>query len=328
MKKLTVEFSEEEVFVGVDVSKETLTVFVSLDGSCFDVENNRKGHLKLEKLCRKLGQKLKRVCMEATGGYQTKVAQHLLESGLPVSVINPQRGRDYMKAQGVKYKNDPIDAQGLACFAKQTNPMITKLQSKEIQELKALAKRREQHLNILKGEKCRLQQTHDEMMLKDIRDHIHYLKSCLKKIEKRIDDLFTASTELRKKRELLKTINGVGAVSSFALVTCVPELGRESNKRVSALVGVAPFTQRSGKWKGKEKISGGRAYVREKLYMAAFNAVNRDPYFAKYHEQLMSRGKPYKVALVAVMRKLLCICNSMIKNNEPWDPQLVAGPNN
>lgn len=321
MRKLNVEFDENEVFVGVDVSKETLAIFISLEEKSFELGNNRKGHEELLKICRRLDPE--RICIEATGGYQTEVANRLMEGELAVSVVNPKQVRDYAKGLGIKYKNDPIDAEVLAAFAKQNLPIRTILRTKERQALSNQARRREQLLKMITAEKCRLQ-TPDKELRKDIKNHIRYLENRLVKLEQKIKDLFKQTDELKKNAELLQTIDGVGPVSSFTLVTDIPELGKASNKTVSALAGVAPFTQRSGKWKGKERISGGRKLVRNKLYMAAFNAIYRNTFFKKVYQNLVSRGKPHKVAIVAVMRKLLCVCNAMIKNQQPWNPEHVA----
>lgn len=319
MKNTNVEFSESEVFVGIDVAKDTLAVFISFKHMSLVFDNNSRGHKKIVKLC-KMHNPV-RICLEATGGYQTELMLSLLEAGLPASTANPKQVRDFAKGHGFLYKTDRIDAEMLALFAQQIRPRITVLPSKEVRDMSALSRRREQMIKMLTAEKNRLPLAHKEVRC-ELQGHIRYLENRLEKIEMKIENIFKSSS-LSHNAELIESIPGIGPVSSFTFLTELPELGHASNRTVSALAGVAPFTQRSGKWKGKEKIQGGRKHLREKLYMAAFNVVLHNPVFKELFERLQSRGKPFKVAMVAVMRKLICICNSLIKSQLKWDPNLA-----
>jgi transposase len=296
-----------------------LAVFVSLDRKDAVFENSSKGHRDIVGLCRQLGPE--RICLEATGGYETKIMLALSEAGLPASRVNPKQVRDFAKGHGFLYKTDRIDAEMLALFAQQIKPRISVLPSKELRVMSALSRRRDQVIKMLTAEKNRLPMAHKEVR-RELKSHIRYLESGLSKIDEKIASLFKNSP-LWKNAQLIETVPGLAGVTSFTLVTEMPELGHASNRTISALAGVAPFTQRSGKWKGKERIQGGREHLRGKLFMAAFNVVQHNSHFRKMFERLKAKGKPYKVAMVAVMRKLICLCNSLIKNQKPWNPALT-----
>jgi len=319
MKNSNVEFSEKEVFVGIDVAKDSLAVFVSRDKKDLEFENTGIGHQEIVKLCKRLDPT--RICMEATGGYETKLMHVLFEAGLPASMVNPKQVRDFAKGHGFLYKTDRIDAEMLALFAQQIRPRISVLPTNEVRIMSALSRRRDQIIKMLTAEKNRLPLAHKEVR-RELRDHISNLESRLLKIDEKIEAAFQNSS-LWNNAQLIETVPGLAGVTSFTFVTEMPELGHASNRTISALAGVAPFTQRSGKWKGKERIQGGREHLRGKLFMAAFNVVQHNPHFKQMFERLTARGKPYKVAMVAIMRKLICLCNSLIKHQKPWNPALT-----
>jgi len=319
MKNTNVDFSEKEVFVGIDVAKDSLAVFVSLGRKDLSFENNAKSHRKIVKLCKQLDPV--RICLEATGGYQTDLMLALAEAGLPASMANPKQVRDFAKGHGFLFKTDRIDAEILAAFGHQVRPRITDLPSREHHTMSALSRRREQLIKMLTAEKNRLPLAHKEVR-RELCGHIRSLETHLSKIDQKIAQTFKDSS-LWDNAQLIESIPGLASGSSFAIVTEMPELGHVSNRTVSALAGVAPFTQKSGKWRGKEKIQGGRKHLRSKLYMAAFNVVLYNPAFKEFFEKLKARGKSFKVAMVAVMRKLICVCNSLIKSQKRWDPAMA-----
>ncbi len=319
MKNTNVEFSKEKVFIGIDVSKEDLEFFDSKSKKSIVFKNTRAGHRRIVALSKKLG--AERICLEATGGYEKGVLGALLEAGLPACLVNPKRVREFARGHGINYKTDAIDAEVLALYGQQILPNVTVLASEKVRRMSALSRRREQIKKMLTAEKCRLDLA-DKEVRREIKSHIRYLERQTKKLEEKMRGLFDSS-ELTEDAAYIESIPGVGAGTSFVLLTGVPETGSISNRSISALVGVAPFTQRSGKWRGREKIQGGRELVRTKLYMAAHNVVLHNPHFTAYFEKIISRGKPYKVAMVAVMRKLLCLCNTLVKNKTKWDPSLA-----
>ena len=319
MKKNNLVFIEKEVFVGIDVAKDSLAVFVSRSRKDLEFENTGTDIRKIVKLCKRINPTM--ICLEATGGYQNELMLALNKAGLPVSMVNPRQVRDFAKGHGYLYKNDKIDAQILAFFGQQVRPRLTVLPGKEVRDMSALSRRRDQIIKMLTAEKNRLPLAEQEVR-RELQGHIRYLESRLAKIDEKITKAFKNSS-MKDDARLIESIPGVGPVSSYTFVTELPELGHASNRAVSALAGVAPFTQRSGKWIGRERIQGGREHLRTKLYMAAFNAIKWNPFFKEIYEKLRSRGKPFKVALVAVMRKLICICNALIKSQKPWNPNFA-----
>lgn len=319
MKNTSSESTHRKVFIGIDVAKDTLAVFVSSTEESLEFTNDSTGHREIIRLCKKTGPE--RICLEATGGYQTELLLALTGEGLPAAMANPRQVRYFAKGIGLLAKTDKIDARVLALFADQVRPEITVMPDDEHRHLTALLRRREQVKEMITAENNRLRLAHTSVT-GGLKKHVKWLEKQLAGIEKEIQCTLKESS-MAGDAEILDTIPGVGLISSAAVVAELPEIGKVSNRRISALSGVAPFTQRSGKWKGKEKIQNGRKRLRNKLYMAAFNAVKSNPVFKEQYERLVSRGKPHKVAMVAVMRKLICVCNSMVKNQTTWNPSLA-----
>lgn len=316
MKNTSSEVEGRKVFVGIDVAKDTLAVYVSSTGEDLEFTNDTLGHREIIKLCKKIGPE--KICLEATGGYQTELMLALTRQDLPVSMVNPRRVRYFAKGIGLLAKTDKIDAEVLSRYAEMVEPEVTVMPDEEHRTLTALIRRRDQLIDMLTAEKNRLKLA-PASVKKGLRKHVKWLEKQLSDIEKEIRQTMKQSSMWDDAR-LLETLPGVSVVSSAAILAELPEIGKVSNKRIAAICGVAPFTQRSGKWKGQEKIKGGRKRVRDKLFMAAFNSVKYNPVMKEYFERLIARGKLYKVAMVAVMRKLICLCNSMIKNQTSWNP--------
>jgi len=316
MKNTSSDLEGRKVFVGIDVAKDTLAVYVSSTGEDLEFTNDKKGHRKLIRLCKRIGPE--KICLEATGGYQTELMLALTRQELPVSMVNPRRVRYFAKGVGLLAKTDKIDSQVLARYAEMVEPEVTVMPDEEHRTLTALIRRRDQLIDMLTAEKNRLKLS-PATVKKGLRKHVKWLEKQLSDIEKEIRQTMKQSSMWDDAR-LLETLPGVSVVSSAAILAELPEIGKVSNKRIAAICGVAPFTQRSGKWRGQEKIQGGRKRVRDKLFMAAFNSVKYNPEMKAYFERLIARGKLYKVAMVAVMRKLICLCNSMIKNQTSWNP--------
>lgn len=319
MKNTSSESTHRKVFIGIDVAKETLAVFVSSTGESLEFTNDSKGHRKIISLCKKTNPE--RICLEATGGYQTELMLALTEKGLPASMANPRQVRYFAKGIGLLAKTDKIDAELLARFAELVKPKITVMPGDEHRLLTALLRRRDQVKDMLTAEKNRIELAHPSVK-SGLKKHVKGLEKELAHLDKKIHHTLRESS-MAEDAEILETIPGVAVISSASFVSELPEIGKVSNRRISALSGVAPFTQRSGKWKGKEKIQNGRKRLSNKLYMAAFNAVKYSPVFKEQYDRLVSRGKPHKVAMVAVMRKLICVCNSMVKNQTTWNPSIA-----
>jgi len=319
MKNTSSESTHRKVFIGIDVAKDTLAVFVSSTGEYLEIANDGEGHGKIIELCERTGPE--KICLEATGGYQTELMLALTEEQLPVSMANPRQVRYFAKGIGLLAKTDKIDAKMLATFAELAKPEITVMPGDEHRLLTALLRRRDQVQKMLTAEKNRMELAHPSVK-SGLKKHVKWLEKDLARLDKEIRSTLRESS-LAEDAEILETIPGVALISSASLVSELPEIGKVSNRRISALSGVAPFTQRSGKWVGKDKIQNGRKWLRKKLYMAAFNAVRYSPEFKAQYDRLVARGKPHKVAMVAVMRKLICVCNSMVKNQTTWNPSLA-----
>lgn len=303
------------VFVGIDVSKKALDVVLRPTGEYVTRANDAPGIHALVEQLRTLSPDL--IVLEATGGYERNLVRALREAGLPVAVINPRQARDFAKALGRRAKTDRVDAGVLAHFAEAMRPEPRAMPSEAAEELEALRTRRQQVVEMITAEKNRLA-TSPERMQPRIREHIRYLEQEREGLEEELDRHIGAHPEWHARTTLLQSAPGIGPQTSRTLIATLPELGDLSMRAIAALVGVAPYARDSGQYKGQRKISGGRADVRTALYMATFSAVRWNPVLRAHFEQLRARGKLFKVAMVACMRKLLCILNTMVRTNTPW----------
>jgi transposase len=260
---------------------------------------------------------VKLVVMEATGGYQAPATAALTVAGLVVAVVNPRQVRDFGRASGKLAKTDALDSEIIALFAETMKPEPRPFPDAETEALKALVVRRRQLVDMLTAERNRLASALKPVQ-RDLEEHIAWLRRRLKDVD---DDLYAGlkkSPLWRVKEQLLKSAPGIGRVSICTLISHVPELGTLSGRKISALVGVAPLNRDSGTYRGKRAIWGGRASVRQVLYMATLASVRRSPTMKACYERLKANGKPTKVALVACMRKLLVRVNAMVRNGTPW----------
>lgn len=308
------------MYVGIDVSKATLDVAVHPSGETWQIANETDAIAALVE--RFVAQPPELIVVEATGGYERAVVAACGAAGLPIVVVNPRQVRDFAKAMGLLAKTDRIDAGVLALFGERIRPELRELPGEDIQELEALVARRRQILEMLGSERNRLEHARGAVR-KDLQEHIRYLEKRLKKVELEMDGRIQASPLWRAKDELLRSVPGIGPVVSRTLIGELPELGTLTPKRIASLVGVAPFPCDSGKKRGQRIIWGGRASVRSALYMAAVVGVRRNAALKQFYQRLKAAGKPSKVALVACMRKLLCILNSMVRYQRLWNPDLV-----
>lgn len=309
-----------EVFVGLDVSKDRLDG-ATRDGLSFATPNDPAGHADLLARLRPLGVTL--VVLEATGGLELPVAAVLAAGGLAVAIVNPRQVRDFAKATGRLAKNDAIDAAVLAHFAQAIRPPARPLPDTQQQAFDALLSRRRQLLDMLTMERNRLGSCTDPRVGSDLRAHIAWLERRLKRAEGDLADVIQASPVWRVKDELLRSVPGLGPVSSRTLLAAVPELGTVSNRQVSALVGVAPLADDSGRRRGYRRVAGGRADVRSVLYMAALSARRSNPALRVFAERLRVAGKPAKVILTAVARKLVVIANAVLRSGQPWSEEIA-----
>lgn len=310
--------SSEAKFVGIDVSKATLDVALGSDGEVRSVANDETEVAGFVEELTKLKPAL--VVMEATGGYESLVAGVLADHGIPVAIVNPRQVRDFAKSIGVLAKTDRIDARVLARFGEAVRPEPRPLASEEAKELEGLLSRRRQLVDMLTMEKNRLAIARAERLKRSITKHIDWLEEALRRANDDIDKAIRNSPIWREQEELLRTAKGIGPVTSRTMLSDLPELGRLNRKQIAALVGVAPLNRDSGTMKGTRSCWGGRATVRQVLYMATLTAVRSNPTIRAAYSALRARGKLHKVAMVACMRKLLTMLNAMARDRHPWAP--------
>jgi transposase len=305
-----------EVFVGIDVAKDHLDVAVRPSGESYTMEHTSQGINELAWNLNELRPNL--IVLEASGGFEHALTIALAEEGLPVVVVNARQTRDFAKATGRLAKTDRIDAIVLAQFAETVRPQLRELPDAKQRTLSALLSRRRQLIEMITAEGNRLATCTDALVRADIEAHLAYLHSRRDQLDQELDEAVQADPNWSFKAELLRSVPGVGAVLATCLLAELPELGKLSNKRIAALVGVAPINRDSGRWRGRRATWGGRGGVRSTLYMAALVATRRNPLIRTFYQRLLARGKSKKVALVACMRKLLVILNAMVRDSTPW----------
>jgi transposase len=306
-----------QTFVGVDVSKSKLDVRCLPGSEYRQFDNEPEGRAALmEWLSRKPACL---VVVESTGGYERELVYAAQDAQLEIALCNPRQIRDFAKGIGQLAKTDRIDAGILAEFARQVQPRPLATIPAKQRELEALVVRRRQLVELHTAEQNRLQQVSQKFVLQSLRKVLNAIERELKAVEKRILKLLENDEDWRRKIEVLQSVAGVGPVSSAALVAELPELGELNRQAIAALVGVAPYPHDSGTFRGKRTIWGGRARIRTTLYMAALSARRCNPIIREFAHRLHKLGKPFKVVMVACMRKLLVILNAMLKTDMLWE---------
>ncbi|TWT96536.1 Transposase [Neorhodopirellula pilleata] len=256
--------------------------------------------------------------MEATGGYEKMLLHQLEQSGIEAAVVNPRRVRDFAKGIGIDAKTDPIDAAVISRYGEVVQPTPVACKSDHEKKHRALVDRRNQLLGLINQEKNRLKQTWDEDAKESIRVVLECLKKQLKQIDSDLAKMLKVDQENKRMIEILSSIKCVGPVLISTLITSLPELGKLNREQIAKLVGVAPINRDSGSKSGKRFIGGGRGNVRRVLYMAAVVGIRHNAVLKAYYTHLKSKGKESKVAIVACMRKLLSIMNTMVRTDSLW----------
>jgi transposase len=307
---------QSEQWIGIDVCKRWLDGHLRPQGSSFRVSNNEGGiqelltHLKAPSA-------VGRIILESTGGYERQVALRLWALTYPVVVINARQARNFAKAANQLAKTDQVDAAILAWFGEALKPQIRPFASEAQAQLQDLVTRRRQLVEMLTAEQNRLSGLRGTAQA-DVEAHLDWLRQRIKQLDEQIETQISQCQSWQAKQTRLKSVPGVGKVVAATLLALLPELGQLSTAKISTLVGVAPLNRDSGQMQGKRTIFGGRAAVRQVVYMATLVAVRHNPVIKAFYDQLLKRGKPTKVALVACMHKLVSILNAMIKNGTDW----------
>lgn len=315
--------TSDKLFVGIDVSKDTLEVALNSTSKTQTLDNTEEGIAQLVKLVKACSSPIGVVLLEATGGLERECALALCLANAPVIVVNPRQSHDFAKAMGYLAKTDSLDAKVLSHFARTLHDdarferMLFTMPSASQAALEALIVRRNQLIGMRVAESNRLHTVH-----KSQKKSIDVVIKVLTKEIDRIDDDIERNLgeHFAPTLELLKGIKGVGVATKAALMALLPELGKIGNREIAKLAGVAPLNCDSGKFKGKRITWGGRSALRAALYMATLSASQHDPVIKAFYEQLRARGKSGKVALVACMHKLLTIMNAVVRSGKPWSP--------
>jgi len=302
--------NENIIYCGVDVAKENLDALVGNNVKRYD--NTVKG---IELLMKDAGDV--HYVFESTGGYEREAAWYLLKHNKRVSIINPRRVRDHAKSKGQLAKTDKIDATMITSYAQSNELRLTEIPSDEQITLTGLVNRLGQVKKLISKEKNHLEGAFEKKHVSYIKKNIRFLEKQKDSIDKEILDIIKVSEEMTVKAKSIQGISGLGPVCSMTLLAYVPEIGTVSRKRITALVGLAPYNKDSGNFKGHRHIIGGRSKVRKALYMGAMSAIRYNPIMKEFYTRLVEENhRPKKVALVAVMRKLLIAANYSVKNSD------------
>lgn len=304
--------------VGIDVSKEWLDVALYPYDEQWRVSNDEAGW---RDLCRRLkGRGVRAIGIEASGGYERGVIIALVRAGLPVRHVNPWKLRQFARAAGLLAKNDRLDAQAIARFV-DTLPCREARHDPRIDRLAELVTARRQMLDDRQRCANRMELVRDLALRRMQARGIRQLDADIDRLDQRIAESVAADPDLAERYDLLCSMPGVGRVLAPTLIAFLPELGSLSNRQAAALVGVAPYDFDSGKRRGIRSIWGGRAKIRRVLFMAAQAAAIHNPVLKAFKQRLIENGKKPKVAIVAVMRKLIVILNAMVRDNAHWQPK-------
>jgi transposase len=257
------------------------------------------------------------VVLEATGGFELTVAAALAGAGLPLAVVNPRQIRDFARAMGRLAKTDALDAEAIAVFAERIRPKPRPVAGPDAQALAELVARRRQLVEMLGMEKNRRHQARGKRVQRSLAATLRVLEAQLAALDRDTGDSVCGSPVWRAAEDLLTSVPGVGGITAHTLIAELPELGRLDRRRIAALVGVALLNRDSGAWRGQRAIAGGRAAVRNTLFMATLTAIRWNPAIRAHYTRLVATGKPKKLAIVACIRHLLTILNAILRTGKP-----------
>lgn len=308
-----------EFAIGIDVSKDSLDV--ALPAGVKPFENHPDGHQQLIQQLRQLSPAA--IIVEATGGYERAIVAELAAADLPVIVVNPRQVRDFARATGQLAKTDKIDAVVLAKFGQAVQPPMRPIPSEKQLDLQQQLARRRQLVGMLTAEGNRLGTATDELVRKTIEAVQQTIQQQLDELDRRLQQTIQETPAWREKENLLRSVPGVGPQTALSLLIELPELGCCSRQQIASLVGVAPINRDSGKMRGRRSTWGGRANVRSALYMATLVATRHNPKIREHYLHLQAAGKQKKVALVACMRKMLCMLNAILREQKSWKYQPI-----
>jgi transposase len=301
---------------GVDVGRDYLDVAIAPGGRGFRVSNTVQGVASIVARLRRAG--VRRVVMESIGSYGAGLVQALAGAEFEVGVVDPRRIKALRLAEGRRAKTDRLDAELIARFALVMADVARPVPSRQALEIRALSARRRQLVEMAAVEKTRLKQALDEEVADSLRRIIAGLAEERARIEARLLALLDQDDAAKARQVLLRTVPGFGPAVTATLMADLPELGSLDRKAIASLAGLAPHPNDSGTRTGRDHIQGGRPCVRVALYMAALAAARSDRGFKAEYQAMRQAGKPAKVAIIAIARKLVVAANGMLKANRPW----------
>lgn len=306
----------EYTTVGIDIAKDSFDVYIDTTRQHLHLENSPDDHQKLLQILSSMTIKL--VVMEATSRYHSLLTATLELARIPVAVVNPRQVKNFARAMGTLYKTDPNDARIICEFGRRMEPDVRPSPDEQTQRLAGMVTRRRQLVENRTMEINRYKACGDVMVAVKIKRHIDWLDAEIKDADDDIDRQIKVMPLWREKVKLLEDVKGIGPTTMAILLALLPELGTLSRRKISALVGVCPYAHDSGKMKGKRCIWGGRSAVRSALYMATLSAARSNPVIKAFFDRLTARGKAFKVAMTACIRKLLTILNAMMRDKTKW----------
>lgn len=307
--------------VGIDISKQALAISAHQVEAGFCVGYDEAGRQTLLAQLELWSPEL--IVFEATGGFEVELACWLHEAGFEFALVNPRQVRDFAKATGRLAKTDPIDARVLAHYGHALQPQPRPLADATTRLLDELVGRRRQLSDMIVAESNRLHQARAKRVIASIEANLERLRAEKDALEADIERRIKDNELMCERNKLLRSAPGVGPALAVTLLAKLPELGHLNRKEIAKLVGVAPLNRDSGKYRGTRSTWGGRSSVRNVLFMGALAAIRFSPALRTFYDRLIERGKPKKVAIVAVMRKMLTALNAMIRDGKSWQPQMV-----
>lgn len=300
--------------IGIDISKKHLDAHAHPCGEVCQFANTTPGFAALRKWIDQW--QIERIAYEATGIYHRAFEQAL--AGFPLVRINPLRARRFAQATGTLAKTDRIDAGILARMAAALQPDVRPAKGPELAQLAELMNARDGLVRDRTALKNREKNLLLPLLRRQAKARLEQIARHIEAIDKQAQLLINADAALARKREIIASIKGLGPITAAQLIATMPELGSLENKQAASLAGLAPLTRQSGQWTGKAHIHAGRANVRQSLYMPALVAARFNPDIKAKYTHLISIGKPAKVAITAVMRKLIVMANALLKADRLW----------
>ncbi len=311
--------NQNEINVGVDTGKTQLDIYIRPLDIYFTVTNDEKGINKAIKEIRK--HKPTRIVIEATGRLEQAFIIACANEKLPFVVANPVRIKKFAGSVGQLAKTDKLDAKLIAYYSEAIKPKLSTLKPETLRKMSDLLSRRCQLMEIRTMEKNRLQIL-PKSLESTINPMLTVINNQLTKIDNKMVKLIEQCEEYQIKNDIIQSVPGVGNVVAFSLLSNMPELGYITNKEAAALVGVAPINRESGIYKGKRMIRGGRHQIRTAMFMSMMSAMQCNPVFKATYQRLVAAGKPKKIAIIACVRKMIVILNSMVRDGVYWDPKM------